>query len=75
MTTGILRDRIASLRLRPNAPWPREQEATRAEIVARQVESAPMETATSPTEPCPAFAPSTGQILPFPVASCRNLSK
>ncbi len=75
MTTGILRDRIASLRLRPDAPWPSEQAAARAEIMARQVESDPMNPATNPTQPCPAFAPSTGQILPFPVASCRNLSK
>jgi len=73
--TKLLRHHVETLRLRPDAPWPSEQAQAHAEIAARRVESDPMKPTTHPAEPCPAFAPSTGQIMAFPVASCRNLSK
>ncbi len=74
MRSGLLHWRIAELHLRPDAPWPSEVRAAHAAARAARVESDPMNTTATPTENSPVFAPSTGQILPFPVASCRNLS-
>jgi hypothetical protein len=72
--TALLRYAIQTLRLRPDAPWPSEQAAAHAAIRARQVESDPMKATAPPSDRCPVSAPLTGQILAFPVASCRKLS-
>jgi len=75
MSTALLRHTIKALRLRPDAPWPSLRAAMRAEIIARRVESDPMKAAPCPPDSCPVSAPLTGQILAFPVAACRKLSK
>ena len=52
--------------------------AVRCAICGRRLESAPMSPKTAHQDSAnsrPVFAPSTGQILPFPVAACRNLFK
>jgi hypothetical protein len=68
MTTGLLRHAISTLRLRVDAPWPSQQAAGRLESIA-------MREAADPANSCPVSAPSAGQIVAFPVAACRNLSK
>lgn len=73
--TALLRYAIQMLRLRADAPWPSALAAERAAICARRVESDPMKTALCPPDSCPVSAPLTGQILAFPVAACRKLSK
>lgn len=73
--TALLRYAIQTLRLRPDAPWPSALAAERAAICARRVESDPMNATIQPADSCPVSAPSTGQIVAFPVASCRNLIK
>lgn len=73
--TGLLHHRVTTLRLDPQAPWPRQAAATRAGIVAEWVKSDPMTTPQPRPPACPVFAPSTGQIVAFPVASGRNKRK
>jgi hypothetical protein len=75
MTTALLRHTIRALRLRPDAPWPSLQAAMRAEICARQVESDPMKADRPAPDSCPVSAPLMGQIVAFPVAACRRISK
>jgi hypothetical protein len=75
MRSGILRARVAALRLNPAAPWPSQIAEAHRALCAIRLQSGPMNTAKATAENCPVSAPSTGQILPFPVAACRNLSK
>jgi hypothetical protein len=74
MRSGILRARVAALRLNPAAPWPSQIAEAHRALRTIRLQSGPMSPAQTTAKTRPVSAPPMGQILPFPVASCRKLS-